>query len=186
MTEDYPTIGKKSKPKIGLQTKGQPHFPKLTSGGNTQLCQLDSRSNSMSAYVARKHGSTLKNGIRTRWAGLPNPDLQPEKATHFDVSFQYEIRKPGIQRFGVFYSLRCYSIGELMLKEIHTNIECGKACFGDAMQVCTCDPEKSRSDFPIPLSFKHIGPDGFMDVPKHKVWSNLSINRKLGKSKHYP
>ncbi len=45
---------------------------------------------SMSAYVARKtRFATLKERYSYKMGqGLPNPELQTEKATHFDVSFQ--------------------------------------------------------------------------------------------------
>lgn len=137
---------------------------------------------SMSAYVARKtRFATLKERYSYKMGqGLPNPDLQPEKATHFDVSFQYEILKNLVFN-GSVYSIRLHDVIQLV-NDVEGNLtqiqNAGKARFRG------CDASLHYTilknlDLTSSYSFiiqKNISdPDlRFTDVPKHKVWSNLS------------
>ncbi len=151
---------------------------------NTQLSANRTATDnfSMSAYVARKtRFATLKERYSYKMGqGLPNPDLQPEKATHFDVSFQYEILK-NLAFNGSVYSIRLHDVIQLV-NDVEGNLtqiqNAGKARFRGcdaSLHYTILKNLELTSSYSFIIQKNISDPDlRFTDVPKHKVWSNLS------------
>lgn len=137
---------------------------------------------SMSAYVAQKtRFATLKERYSYKMGqGLPNPDLQPEKATHFDVSFQYGVLR-NLSLNGSVYYIRLHDVIQLV-DDVQGNLtqiqNAGKARFSGVDVTLRYGILKNLdliSSYSFIIQKNLSNPDLlFTDVPKHKVWSNLS------------
>lgn len=139
---------------------------------------------SMSAYVAQKtRFATLKERYSYKMGeGLPNPGLQPEKATHIDISLQYGVSE------NLSFNSSMYYI------QLHDVIQSVNGIEGNLTQIQNAG-EARFNGFDVSLHYlilrnldlttsysfiiqkNKTNPElRFTDVPKHKVWSNLSYH----------
>ena len=137
---------------------------------------------SMSAYVARKtRFATLKERYSYKMGqGLPNPDLQPEKATHIDISLQYGVSK-NLSFNSSMYYIRLHDVIQSVdgiegnLTQIQNAGEARFSGFDVSLHYLILKNLDLTTSYSFIIQKNKTNPElRFTDVPKHKAWSNLS------------
>lgn len=137
---------------------------------------------SMSAYVAQKtRFATLKERYSYKMGqGLPNPDLQPEKATHIDISLQYGVSK-NLSFNSSMYYIRLHDVIQSVdgiegnLTQIQNAGEARFSGFDVSLHYLILKNLDLTTSYSFIIQKNKTNPElRFTDVPKHKTWSNLS------------
>lgn len=161
------------------------YFPKNNHHAiNAQIAMnwMPIRKLTISAFIAHKtRFATLKERYSYKMGqGLPNPNLQPEKATHFDVSFQYNLLS-NLSLNGSVYYIRLNDVIQSVdgVQGNLTQIQnAGRARFSGtdvSLHYALLKNLDLTSSYSFIIQKNISNPDlRFTDVPKHKVWSNLA------------
>jgi len=136
---------------------------------------------SMLAYVAQKTRFATRNERYSykMGEGLPNPDLQPEKATHIDVSLQYGVSE-NLSFNSSMYYIRLHDVIQSVngiegnLAQIQNAGDARFSGFDVSLHYLILRNLDFTTSYSSIIQKNKTNPElRFTDVPKHKVWRNL-------------
>lgn len=136
---------------------------------------------SMLAYVAQKTRFATRNERYSykMGEGLPNPYLQPEKATHIDVSLQYGVSENLSSNSSMYY-IRLHDVIQSVngiegnLTQIQNAGDARFSGFDVSLHYLILRNLDFTTSYSSIIQKNKTNPElRFTDVPKHKVWRNL-------------